>query len=382
MKIAIMLRAIEEVDGPGIATANLVDKLIEIDRDNEYVILHKNNNYLGRYAGYKNVREILLNVKSKLIYDQIYVPYVCHKEKVDLIFNTKFSVPLLTPIKSISIQRGSEYWIYPNYYDRLDLIYAKTFIPLYCKKAAMIVTLSDTLKNDLNRFIGVPNEKMITIYSAPDDRFKIINNQRYLDRIRSTLKLPDKKFILSVTKPYSAIGSKNDKLYPRKNIEAIIDSFLRIKEKGSDQDIKLVLLGKDVKKALLKIYPEKIIESGDMIFPGYVSQEYLPAIYNMATLLIFPSYYESFGIPLVEAMACGCPIVTSNVGACPEIVGDTAYTMSPDDIDGRVNAIYEIIQNTEKTRKLKYKELERAEIFRWERSAAALKVLFETFKSP
>lgn len=376
MKIAIMFRAVEEIDGPGIASRNLIDKLIELDRENEYLILYMKPEFVGRYKQYRNVREILVNSKRKIIYDQIHVPRICKKEKVDLIFNPKFSVPLLTSIKSVMIQRGSEYWIYPEYYDRLDLLYVNIFLPLYCRKAVQIITLSDVLKRDLNKYINVPLEKMKTIYSAPAEIFKKIRDEEYLESIRKQLKLPKGKFVLAVTKPYSAVGSKKKEFYPRKNTHGVINSFISAKEQ-LDMDVKLVLLGINIRETLEEIGRDDLLARDDLVFPGYVSQELLPAVYNLASLLSFPSYYESFGIPLVEAMACGCPIITSNVGACPEIVADAAITVDPDDHNGLTQGIVDILSKNALAEELSQKGLKRAEEFVWEKSALELKKTFE-----
>jgi glycosyltransferase involved in cell wall biosynthesis len=372
-----MLRAIDEIDGPGVATTNLVDKLLELDRDNEYVIFYKNKSYLNRYKDYPNVKEIFINTKSKLIYDQFWVPILSHKEKVDLIFNTKFTVPLLTKIKSITIMRGSEYWIHPDYYEKLDLLYVNLFFPLYCRKAIKVITLSNVLKYDLNKFLKVPLDKMITIYSAPNEYFKPITNFEYLDKIRKKFALPKEKFALSVTKPYSAAGSKSKKMYDGKNMDGIIKSFLNCQKK-INEPIKLVFLGKKVKEALDREYGEEFIENKDFIFPGYIPQEYMPAIYNLAELLLFPSYYESFGIPLVEAMACGCPVITSNTGACPEIVGEAGLVCDPDDIKNLSDSMRRILTKYEFFEKLKKCGLERAKLFKWEKSANNLLNLFSS----
>ena len=376
MKIALMLRAIEEIDGPGIATTNLIDKLIGIDRSNEYVVFFRNKSYLGRYKKYPNVKEVVISSKSKFIYDQFWVPMLSKKEKADLIFNTKFTVPLMTNIKSLTIMRGSEYWIYPDYYDRLDLMYVNAFFPLYCKKAVKIITLSDVLKDDLHKFLKVPMNKMTTVYSAPHERFKPIEDKNYLEQVREQFGLPREKFVLSVTKAYSAVGSKRKKIYPRKNIEGIIESFLICKEK-LEESVKLVFLGKNVKEVLAQKYGPEFIEGEHFVFPGYVSQDYLPAIYNLASLLIFPSFYESFGIPLVEAMACGCPVVTSTTGSCPEIVGEAAIKCNPDDTDSLADGMKQILSSGKKSDELKRRGLARVANFNWEKSARRLIELFD-----
>ena len=378
MKIAIMFRAVEEIDGPGIASRNLIDKLIEIDKKNKYVVLYMNPEFVGRYKQYDNVKEILIKSKRKIIYDQIIVPWICHKEQVDLIFSPKFTLPLFSSKNSIVIQRGSEYWVYPKYYDRLDLLYVNIFLPLYCRKADIVVTLSDVLKEDLHRYLQVPMKKMHTIYSAPHENFRLIEDRDYLEKIRNKFGLPKERFVLAVTKPYAAVGSSKKEFYPGKNTKAVVESFIKCKDQLKE-NIKLVLLGKDVKETWIANYGEELIKSGYVVFPGYIPQKYMPAIYNLATLLSFPSYYESFGIPLVEAMACGCPVIAANVGACPEIVGASGYLVDPEDINGLATATIDIITDKALAQEFKQKGLIQAKRFSWEKSAKKLHALIEIF---
>jgi glycosyltransferase involved in cell wall biosynthesis len=171
------------------------------------------------------------------------------------------------------------------------------------------------------------------------------------------------------------VGSENGKLYPRKNIEGIIDSFLRC-ARQMPEPLKLVLVGKSVRETLARVYGEDFVKNDSFVFPGYVPQEFMPAVYNLAELLVFPSYYESFGIPLVEAMACGCPIVASNTGACPEIVGDAGLTRDPGDAEALARAMIDVLGDAAMADRLRQAGLRRAQHFSWEKSAMALKSAF------
>lgn len=371
MKVAISYRVVSEIDGPGVATRNLIDALVKLDTKNTYIVIYSSNSSKGRYKEFDHVIEYSANIGSKVFFDQVYIPYVCRKEKVDLFFSPKFSVPLLSRVKSVVLQRGSEYWTYPQFYDRLDLLYVNTFLPLYCKKSTRVLTLSDVLKNDLNKFINVPLEKITTIHSAPNVHFKKIDDTEYLETVRLQFNLPKERFILAVTKPYAAVGSKNKTFYPGKNTEAVIESFVNCQDRFED-DVKLVLLGKDVKETLEANYGTSYVNNAGFVFPGYIDQKYLPAIYNLSSLLSFPSYYESFGIPIVEAMACGCPVVTSSTGACPEIAGNAAVIVDPDNRQALTDATYQILSDSVMSDNLIAKGYARVADFTWEKSAQKL----------
>jgi glycosyltransferase involved in cell wall biosynthesis len=379
MRIALMLRTINDIDGPGVATASLVDKLLEIDRENEYLAIYVGRSNLGRYQSHSNVKEVCVPAGNKLVYDQFTVPRICHREKIGLIFHSKFSAPLLTSIPSIVIIRGAEYWTNPEWYSKADLFYARTMIPLYCRRARKVVVLSDQLGRDLLKFVKIPEEKVVTIYSAPNERFRPIQQSEYLEIVRGKYSLPEDQFVLSVTKPYSAVGAAQKGLYPRKNIEGIIDSFLSCRARIAEEwhrDVKLVLAGPRIRETLAEAFGAEFVDNQAFVFPGYIPQEDMPAVYSMASLLVFPSYSESFGLPLVEAMACGCPVVTSNAAACPEIVGEAAITCDPADIRGISDAMTILLTEPEAAQRYRERGLRRAAHFTWERSATMLKALF------
>lgn len=377
MKIVIMLRAIDEIDGPGIATTYLIDHLLAIDRINTYVLLYKTAQHLGRYAQHANVKEILVKAKSKIIYDQILTPWIAWRERADLVFNTKFSVPLCSAIPSISMQRGSEHLIFPHFYSKKDLWYMKISLPIYCKKARKVVSISDVLKQDIHRLMHVPLNKIHTIYSACHTRFKCIEDRNLLQAVRLRYQLPDEKYVVTVTKPYAALGSEGKNLYRGKNLEGILAVYKHLKQ-SLTSNIKWVFIGKGIREGLEKKFGAGFVRNEDFIFPGYVDQTDMPAIYSMARFLLFPSYYESFGLPIVEAMACGCPVITSNTGASPEIAADAGLTFDPDDIVGMTQAARELVTSDEKFNQLRLKGLSRAKVFTWERSAQQLLELFAT----
>ena len=139
MKIGIMARTFDDRDGVGIANRNIIDRMIDIDRETEFVVLFRNRKHLGRYEQYDNVKEILLRAPNKLIWDQVLVPYYARRENVDLIYHPKFTVPLLTGRPTVAVCQGLEYYTLPQFYVWYDLMYAKMFLPFYYKKARNIL---------------------------------------------------------------------------------------------------------------------------------------------------------------------------------------------------------------------------------------------------
>jgi len=361
MKIAIMGRTLDDEDGVGVANRNTIDKIIELDREAEYVVFYKTPYQFGRYSKYPHVKEILLRAPGKLLWDQVAIPYYAAKQDVDLIFNPKFTVPLLTQRPTVTICQGAEYYTFPQFYPRYEIIYNKLFMPLYYKRASKVLAVSDDLKDDLHQYVKVPYNKMDTMYLAADEVFQPKTNKEELETFRIKYNLPE-SFILAVTKPY-----QGKKLYPRKNIDNIVKSFLTVRK--DYHSLKLVLAGSQCHRYISTVFGREMADDPGLVYPGWIPQEEMPHLYSLAQALVFPSFSESFGIPLVEAMACGCPVVTSTGGSCPEIVGDAALVVDPSDVEELSRSITTLLSDRQTRQNLSEKGFTRAREFSWTQSA-------------
>jgi len=376
-----MLRAVDDVDGQGIYIRKLCDALFELDSRNEYVALYNRHDQLGRYLGRANVREVVVPSGGKLLWDQVLVPLAARREKLDVLFHHKFSIPLISPCPTVVQQRGTEYWSHPEFYvgwsGRLDQLYNRLMIPLYCKRAARVLTNSNTLGEELARHVGVPRSKLRTVYASADKSFHPIADQRTIRQVRERYGLPPAPFLLMVVKGHQVLGQASGKdLTPRKNVAVTLEAYGRMRrravEAGAEVVPPLVILGLGIAERLT---PELIAEHADptsVHTPGFVQFEDMPAIYSMARALVFPSRYESFGIPIVEAMASGCPVVTSSVSACPEVAGDAALLVDPDDTDGLAGAMERVSFDDPLAEELRQRGLRRAATFSWTNSARTL----------
>jgi glycosyltransferase involved in cell wall biosynthesis len=362
MRIGIMLRAIDEKFGIGVYTQNIIESLLRLNGNHEYVLFYKNEKYLGKYSQYPNVEEKFVRASSKFYWDQIAIPIAAKRAKIDILFHTKFTVPFLTNCKTVMVLHGASWFVHPEVYkNKLDLMYVKTIMPLYCKKASALISNSNLTTNDFVNILHVPKKKISTVYYGLNPIFKQIHDPQKLNHIKMKYNLPD-RFILTV--------SRYD---PRKNFCTIFKAFTKSRIDG---DLKLLAIGRDSDKYIEEC---KIRESGyenDVIFPGYVEQNDLPYIYNLAELFIFPSVYEEFGIPLLEAMACGCPIVASNTGAIPEITGGAAFLRNPFDADGLADGIKKIIDDSQFKQSLIEKGLEQVKNFSWKKNASETMKIF------
>jgi glycosyltransferase involved in cell wall biosynthesis len=355
MRIGVMLRALEEKQGIGIYSLNLMDELLPLDPQTEYVLFYKNPAFLGRYSAFPNVTEKLVAAPGKFAWDQLRLPLEARKAGVDILFHTKFTVPFLAGCKTVMTVHGASWFVHPELYTRADIAYINAVMPLYCRKANLIIANSELTRQDFIRILKVPPAKIRTIRLGANPAFKVVTDPAALAAVRSTYKLPD-RFILSVIK-YD----------PRKNFKNLIAGFRLLRKR---MPCKLVVAGIGCEKYI----PEyKLAEDGtldDITFLGWVDQAELPLLYNLADCMLFPSVYEEFGIPTCEAMACGCPVVVSRTGALPEIAGDAGVLVDPFDPSSIAAGLEQVLVDPARRAAMREKGLARASVFTWRRCAA------------
>jgi glycosyltransferase involved in cell wall biosynthesis len=335
---------------------------------------------LGRFAHHRNVREVVVPGRNKLLWDQAQVPLAARRDRLDVLFHHKYSIPLLAPCPTVVQQRGTEYWGHPEFYTgwagRVDQVYGRVMIPLYCRRAVRVLTNSDTLGEELVRHVGVPRDKLRTVYASADRSFRPIADPSALAAVRTRYRLPREPFLLMVVKGHQLMGQASGKtLTPRKNVALAIQAYGRMRARAlaaGRTPPPLVILGVGIAERLT---PDLIAQHTDpaaVHTPGFVEFDDMPALYSMARALVFPSRYESFGIPIVEAMASGCPVITATTSACPEVAGDAAILVDPDDAEGLADAMYRVSLDDTLAEDLRQRGLRRSAGFSWSASAKIL----------
>ena len=370
-----MLRAIDDVDGQGIYIRKLMQAVLERDSANIYILFYQSKSQAGRYASFKNVQEIVLPAINKLVWDQFTVPLAARREHLDVLFHHKFSIPLFCSCPTVVQQRGTEYWMHPEYFKsingQIDLWYNRIMIPLACKTAAKVLTNSNSLADELAKYIGLSHSKMTTIYAAADPSFQEVTDPERLKEVRIRYGLPAKNYLLMAVKGHQIANDGSSTLAPRKNVEISLMAYGQL-QRHDPQALPIVILGLAVSDRLTPELLSKIPYPERIVTPGLAAFEDMPAIYSMAAALVFPSRYESFGIPIVEAMACGCPVITSDVTACPEVAGDAGILVDPDDSAAIARAMQKIGSDIALREELRAKGIARAARFSWDESARLL----------
>lgn len=244
---------------------------------------------------------------------------------------------------------------YPAHHKRLNRWYLNATMPLFCRRADAIIAVSAQSKHDIIAAYGIPSEKITVIYEAADPRFRP-QSPEAVAAVRARYNLPERYLVF--------VGT----IEPRKNLGRVLAAFERLHAAGLTDA--LVIVGKrgwlyDDFFARLENSPTKQA----VLFPGFVPDADLPAIYAGSQALAFPSEFEGFGLPVLEAMACGTPVVCSNTSSLPEVTGDAALLIDPLDVDALTDGLRHMLLDPGLAADLRARGLIQAARFSWERTA-------------
>jgi len=372
MKIKIDATCIANTEkGAGRYAYNLIEALHKIDNYNKYTILvNKNLITTNKIFDLQNsrwsIKKTDINPTGFLRQLKYLKPY----ENADLFHCLNAHLPILHIGKSIVTIHDLTFIKVPDYfshYSKIKTFLFKSFLKLVATKATRIITVSENTKKDIVKFLNINPKKIIPIYEGVTSKFPIFN-------INEDIVLKKNK----IKKPYFVyIGIQR----PHKNLVRLTKAFIQFKKKHKI-GINLVFVGKKAGKK----YPEftnllKELSRNDIILTGYVNDEELAVLLKNSLALTFPSLYEGFGLPILEAMASGTPVITSNKSALIEVAGDAALYVDPFDIKSISEAMACVAFSEEKRNELIQKGLKRVKSYSWEKTAKeTLKVYEETLK--
>lgn len=374
-KICLDLQPLLSVKtGIGYYTENLIKNLTRREKNNYmgviYTLLEKNKKIKLEEINYK--RHLFLpHFYRKLDFFWKYIPFSINfliKENFDIYHSFDLRLPHKIKGKSIMTIYDLIPFLFPELYKNIDSEYFYNYVKSNAERADLIITVSEYSKKEIAELLNISEEKIKIVPAGIELlRYSKNNSVQEIENITAKYKLPS-KFILY-------LGA----LEPRKNIPNIILGFNKYKEKKVDSDIKLVIAGKKAWQY------EKIFETyklskykKDIIFTDYVDEKDKIILYKMAKLFIFPSFYEGFGMPVLEAMASGTPVITSNNSSLPEVVGEAGILVNPDSVEEISEAIAKILDGEEDyINNLITKGKEQAKKFTWENSTKLLEDIYE-----
>ena len=375
MKIGIdYTSAARQGAGIGRLTRNIVGALAEIDRDNEYTLLvqgrellyppsspHPRNSASGiPNANFSEVRTWVSERWWSRVWHRmrlpLYVEWVIGR--VELFHSPDFTLPPVRQgTRTLVTVHDLSFLHLPDCFEPALLDYLVANVPRAVHRADWILADSENTRRDLIELLDVPEDRITVIYPAVEDRFRPIDDVEALDRVRQRYDFPH-RFILTV-------GT----IQPRKNYLGLIDALARL----DATDVALVIVGG---KGWLydDIYARvQDLELEDrVLFAGFIDDRDLPAVYNLAQVFCLPSLYEGFGIPPLEAMACGTPVIVSDNSSLPEVVGDAGITIDARDTDALANALSQLLADPARQRELTKRGLAQATKFSWANAAERL----------
>lgn len=357
--------------GMDFVTLELIHGLQQIDRRNEYVIFIQPDSDIC----IEEIANFKIQAFSSLAYpawEQWALPRIAAKERVDILHCTSNTAPIWSSIPQILTLHDVIFLEKPqttgsskNWYQRFGNQYRKAIVPTVAQRCQMIITVSNYEREQILKTLPLPQEKIKVVYNGVSRRFKQIQNKRELVNIKEKYRLP-KKFILF-------LGNTD----PKKNLKGVLLAYSIFVE-NSETVIQLVIV--DLKQKYLSEVLKELNLPGlqeHIVLPGYIPNRDLPAVYNLSDLFLYPSLRESFGLPVLEAMACGVPVIASNTSSMPEVAGDAALLVDPKDALLLANDIGAMLSHNNLRQRMIRKGFRQAERFSWQNTAEQVLQIYE-----
>ena len=370
MKIGINIYFFKfPASGSGQYLFHLLHALAEMDQENSYVLLDKEpfNEIVGTLPKFKRLvtpvpRLARHNASiENLIWEQFTSPSSAHKIGVDLLHVPYFAPPFFPRSPSVITIHDIIPLRIPQYRTDPKMKAYLQLITRAARKATMIITVSQHAKQDILDALKLPAERIRVIYEAAGEEYQPISNPEVLSRVHARYGLHG-RYILY-------LGG----LDQRKNVPQLVRAFAQVYHQLGDPNLQLMIAG-NPDKLKGSLFPDPRPVAADLGITGqiiyrFIEEEDKPAIYSGASVFVFPSLYEGFGLTPLEAMSCGTPVICSNRTSLPEVVGDAAINFDPENLREMVQAIYSVLSNDELLIDLRLRSLKRASQFNWQKTA-------------
>jgi glycosyltransferase involved in cell wall biosynthesis len=349
--------------GVGMYTANLVQALATLDSENRYTYIIRDGQpelIVGRNFRPWTTRISFENHWVGDLWQNVYLPLHLRTRRVDLFHGPAVFLPLIKlGFRTVVTIHDLVAFRFPQTIPTKYALYMRLMIRLAVRSADRVITASMQTRNDLVERLRVPSDKIEVIHEALAASFTPVNDPARLAEVRRRYGLLE-PYILFV-----------GNLEPRKNLVRLIEAYARLKRRSAFPH-RLVLAGK--RGWLYRPIFEAVERFGlgrEVVFTGYVPPEDLPVLYALADVFAFPSLYEGFGLPVLEAMACGTPVITACTGSLPEVAGDAAWYVEPEDVDAHTEGMARVLRDDEIRKRLVARGHLQAKRFSWTRTAKA-----------
>jgi glycosyltransferase involved in cell wall biosynthesis len=362
MNIGVDVREIQDgvITGIGRSLSNFIQYFRENGHKHRLFLFSEKELKLDQNTIIKNV---VLRGSPTFVWDQWKLPKSLRNYNIDLFYSPYYKIPLFSNIPTVCQILDLMFLVHPAYKKNLPAhhkLYYALFGKAFARKSLSIITDSEHAKNDIIKIWKVNPQKIVVIPLGLADRYRPIKDKQLLNQVKKRLELPE-KYILY-------LGN----FKPHKNVPSLIQAFKEIEYKFPAH--KLVLAGTlDKHGAKIKNLVARKGLSNKVVFTDTIREsDYPEAIFSMAEIFVFPTLYEGFGLPPLEAMACGTPVVASSLTSVPEVIDDAGVLVNPLDIDELSRAIIDLLSNPEKRKKYSIEGLERSKRYREERTSGQI----------
>ena len=371
MRIGINFHTNDEyISGVEYYSLGLLNALLRIDTQNDYIAF-TNQPCLVRQHIPKSTNLTIIEIKhlrtraARIFWEHTQLPRLAVKQELDVLHCTSYICPLhKTSVPYIVTIHDTIAIDNPLWCKQTNSLYFNLFMKAATKKASCVISVSNCTADDLKRNFDLPCSKIHVVYSGIDNIFNAKKDSSRCSEVSTRYNLPERYILYA------------GNIEPKKNIWTLLCVQKKLRKKGLPH--KLVIVGKrswGCKVELDEISRE--IRSGNIVWTGYVDRSDLPCVYQMADVFVFPSLYEGFGFPPLEAMACGTPVVSTITGALNETVADAALTVEPHDIRQIARAVVSMIENSSLREKHIRMGLRQSSLFNWERTAKETLSVYE-----
>ena len=350
--------------GIGTYVRNLVRHLARIDNATTYFILCEPPEEAEIRVLGENFVPIVESARGYSIEEQLTIPRHLRKLGAELFHSPHYVLPLRCPAPSVVTIHDCIHLRFPQYLpNRVAHTYARYMIGHAARSARRILTVSEASRNDILHFFPKTDPGRISVIAnAIDESLLVAPGDEELAQVRERYQIHG-RFVLFV-----------GNIKPHKNLARLVSAFALVKKRAGMDDLKLIVIGEEAGGfvSLRRLVETEGIRR-DVRFFGFVPDPTLAALYRLAAVFAFPSLYEGFGLPPLEAMACGTPVVTSNTSSLPEVVGDAAVLIEPESIESIANGVASVLEDAGLRARLVERGFARARHFSWERSVTGIR---------
>ncbi len=300
----------------------------------------------------------------RILWEQLILPVAAQRWQVDLVHCPAYVAPLIGAHRSVVTFHDLSYLRMPRAFNRANQGYLSSFSRIAAARATRFIAVSESTRRDMVELLGIDEKRIDVVYNGVDEQFQPIADPRIVESFRHDHNLPA-QFILF-------LGT----LEPRKNVSTLVRAYAVARRQGVTVPLVLAGGGGWGDLQLHRLIDELNLASSVRLV-GFVAMEDQALWYNAASLFAYPSLFEGFGLPVLEAMAAGTPVVTSNRSSLPEVVGTAGIMVDPTDVEQLAAAIGSVLSDEDLRLDLRSRGLERARLFTWTRTAAGT---FDTFR--